>query len=85
MTGDGGAMRMPWPVRFFYEVCGKAFPPPVYQNLLDDSNKYRKRKADMGDFFSNPMLSLFLSRRTQTKQTPCAFFMVTYCFKSAII
>lgn len=50
MTGDGGAMRMPWPVRFFYEVCGKAFPPPVYQNLLDDSNKYRKRKADMGDF-----------------------------------
>ncbi|MGN0009789.1 MAG: hypothetical protein ACI35N_00490, partial [Marinilabiliaceae bacterium] len=35
---------------FFYEVCGKAFPPPVYQNLLDDSNKYRKRKADMGDF-----------------------------------
>ena len=34
----------------FYEVCGKAFPPPVYQNLPDDSNKYRKRKADMGDF-----------------------------------
>lgn len=50
MTGDGGAMRMPWPVRFFYEVCGKASSPPVYQNLLDDSNKYRKRKADMGDF-----------------------------------
>lgn len=50
--------RMPWPVCFFDEVCGKAFPPPVYPNLIDDSNKYGKRKAGMVDFMLLKPLAL---------------------------